>query len=80
MPFPVTPDELPDEEPYDDGRDEPDDPEDDECGDDATDWQDVEDDPRLCCLGDACLNPHPNHTASECFDREMAEAWDRGES
>lgn len=27
-----------------------------------------------CCLGSACLNPHPYHLASECFDLEMAKA------
>jgi len=39
---------------------------------------DFDDDPDLthadgCCLGAACLNPHPYHLAYECFDLEMAE-------
>lgn len=42
----------------------------------SSDWQDDEDDPRMCCMGDACLNPHPHHTAAECFDLEMAQAWE----
>ena len=40
------------------------------------DWQEYEDDPRMCCLGDACLNPHLYHTASECFDLEMCQQWE----
>lgn len=35
---------------------------------DGSKWDDE------CCLGAACLNPHPYHFASECFDLEMAEA------
>lgn len=50
---------------------------------DDDDWDDERDDdwddydrsePDGCCLGAACLNPHPYHLASECFDLEMAEA------
>lgn len=46
--------------------------------DDDHDEPDVDDDPDAdpdeCCLGSACLNPHPYHFASECFDIEMAES------
>ena len=40
--------------------------------DDILDWQDYGEDPRMCCLGDACLNACPYHTACECFDEDMA--------
>ena len=36
--------------------------------------EDPDSDPMECCLGSACLNPHPYHFASECFDLEMAES------
>jgi hypothetical protein len=29
-----------------------------------------------CCLGSACLNPHPYHLAYECFNIEMAVAFE----
>ena len=29
-----------------------------------------------CVLGDACLCPHVDHTEDECFDVDMAEAWE----
>ena len=32
-----------------------------------------------CVLGDACLCPHVDHDASECFDLDMAEAALGGE-
>lgn len=34
----------------------------------------ADEEPEGCCLGTACLNPHPYHLACECFDAEMAEA------
>lgn len=34
----------------------------------------ADEDPEGCCLGSACLNPHPYHLVYECFDLEMAEA------
>lgn len=44
--------------------------------DDEPDYDEDPDvvDPEKCCLGSDCLNPHPYHLASECFDLEMAKA------
>ena len=36
--------------------------------------EDPDRDMDTCCLGEDCLNPHPYHLASECFDLEMAQA------
>jgi len=41
----------------------------DDIGDAVEDYEGADDG---CCLGSACLNPHPDHFAYECFSAEMA--------